>query len=97
MTDVSKDTGVIMALMERLEHQRLPQALAIQKRVNKGELLSEGDIEFLNHVFEDYQYVTPLLHKHPEWQPAISRVVSLYKEIMDKALENEQGSTSGKS
>lgn len=97
MTDATKDTGVIMALMERFETQRLPQALAIKKKVDQGELLSEGDIEFLSQVFADSQHVTPLLHKYPKWQPLVSRIVSLYKEIMDKALENEQGPKPGKS
>ena len=93
MADTSNDTGVIMALMERFENQRLPQALEIKKRVDKGEKLTEGDIEFLNQVFEDSRHVQPLVHKHPEWLSLVSRIVNLYKEIMDKALENEQGGT----
>lgn len=81
-----------MALIERFENQRLPTALAIKKKVDKGEVLSEGDIAFLNQVFEDSEYIKPIIHNHPEWQPLFSRVVTLYTEIMDKALENEQGS-----
>ena len=95
MTDSSNDTGVIMALMERFENQRLPQALAIKKRVDQGEALSEADIAFLNQVFKDSQHITPLIHKHPEWQSLFSRVTSLYKEIMDTALANEQDKNTG--
>lgn len=97
MTDSTKETGVMVALLERFETQRLPQAQAIKAKVDKGEVLSEGDMAFLSQVFADAQYVKPLLHNQPKWQPLVSRIVSLYKEIMDKALENEQGSKPGKS
>lgn len=90
MSESSKDSGVILALVKRFETQRLPRALAIKEKVDQGEVLDDADIEFLNQVFEDSRYVTPLLEKHPEWQPLISRVVDLYKEIMDKATENER-------
>ena len=96
MTEPFKDTGVIIALATRLETQRLPRALAIKEKVDQGEVLDESDIEFLNQVFEDAQHVTPLLEKHPEWQSVVSGAVDLYKEIMDKATENEQRANAGK-
>ena len=96
MTEPSKDTGVIIALAKRLETQRLPRAQAIKEKVDQGEVLDEADIEFLKQVFEDAQHVTPLLEKHPEWQSVVSGVVDLYKEIMDKATENEQRPSSRK-
>ena len=89
MADQSDDTGVIVALMQRFNEQRLPQTLAIKKRVEAGECLNEGDIKFLDKVFSDASHVIPLLEKHPELQPVASRAVSLYKEITEKALENE--------
>ena len=92
MTNSSDDTGVILALMKRFEEQRLPEALAIKKRVDQGELLSEHDIAFLEQVFADAKHVAPLLDRHPEYQPLASRVISLYREITDKALENEKQS-----
>lgn len=96
MTDSSKDTGVILALVKRFETQRLPRARAIKEKVDQGDVLDEADIEFLNQVFEDAQHITPLLEKHPEWQAVVSGAVDLYKEIMDKATENEQRASSKK-
>ena len=90
MTDNSDDTGVILALMERFKEQRLPRALELQKRVEAGGTLTENDIAFLEEVFKDANHVMPLIDKHPELQPVATRAVSLYKEITDRAMENEQ-------
>jgi hypothetical protein len=92
MTQSSKDTGVILALMQRFNEQRLPETLALKKRVEQGERLSEYDIEFLEKVFSDANHVMPLIDKHPELQSIATRAVSLYKEITEKALENEKQS-----
>jgi len=47
------------------------------------------DIEFLDRVFSDAEKVQPLLERHPEYTDLVTKLVSLYKEITDKALENE--------
>ena len=92
MTQSSEDTGVILALMQRFNEQRLPETLALKKRVEQGERLSEYDIVFLEKVFSDANHVMPLIDKHPELQSIATRAVSLYKEITEKALENEKQS-----
>ena len=94
MTDASKDTGLIQVLAERLEKQRLPRALSIKEKVDSGEVLDEFDIEFLEQVFEDAHEIKPLLDRHLEWQPLAAKMLSLYKEITDKALQNQRASDS---
>ena len=89
MTDTSEDAGVIMALMERFNNQRLPRMLKLKKRVDQGDKLSDSDIAFLEEILKDSQHTAPLIEKHPEMQSMVSRAVSLYKEITDRALENE--------
>jgi hypothetical protein len=97
MADSSdKDTGVLIALFERFEKQRLPRALALKEKVDRGAVLSDEDLAFLNQVFEDTQYVKPFLHRHPESRPLIARAVELYKEITDKALANEKAARANK-
>jgi hypothetical protein len=91
MTEPSKDAGVIQALVERLEKQRLPMALALKAKVDQGGLLNEADISFLEEVFANTTQIKPLLDAHPEWQELAARMVGLYREITEKALENEQG------
>ena len=90
MSDENQDAGLIQVLAERLERQRLPRALALKERVDRGEILGEPDIRFLDEVFRDAGKITPLLERHPEWQPLAAQVMHLYKEITDKALENEK-------
>lgn len=92
MSEISKETGVIVALLERFNKQRLPRALALKARVEQGECLSESDIAFLEEVLKDANHVMPLVDKHPELQPLATRAISLYKEITDKALENQKQS-----
>lgn len=92
MTRSSEDTGVILALMERFNEQRLPRALELKKRVEQGECLSESDIAFLDEVFKDANHVMPLVDKHPNLEPIATRAISLFKEITEKALENEKQS-----
>ena len=90
MAGSSDDTGVILALMRRFNEQRLPETLAIKKRVEQGECLTERDISFLEKVFSDANHAIPLIDRHPELQSIATRAVSLYKEITERALENEK-------
>lgn len=89
MVDEYKDTGVMMALLQRMEQQRLPRILAIRDKLDKGEKLEDYDMHFLQTVFEDANHVKPLLDRHPEYHLLVSNVVNLYHEITSKALENE--------
>ncbi len=94
MADTSKDTGLIEVLAKRLETQRLPRALSLKEMVDRGEKLAEVDIHFLETVFEDAQRIRPLVDRHPEWQDLAAKMIHLYKEITDKALENEKAKNS---
>ena len=90
MTDSSHDPGVIQALVERLNTQRLPRALELKKKVDAGETLGEYDMKFLESVFHDAETIKPLMNRHPEYQQLVGKIIKLYKEIVDKAMENEK-------
>ena len=95
MVEPSKDTGVMQVILERFETQRLPRAMAIKEKVDRGERLADEDLAFLEQVLDDAKHVKPLADKHPEWQPLVARILGLYKEITTKALANEQTKGTG--
>ena len=91
MTAPTEEDGVILALIERFEKQRLPRLKAIKEKTDSGELLNDGDVEFLDTVIHDAQQSKHLIDRHPEWQAFCATVVHLYETITEKALDNEKG------
>jgi len=85
------DMGVISAILERLEKQRLPQLLTIQKKVEAGETPSDIELSFLETVVSDTKDVLPIVGRHPEYQRLVSQVTRLYDEVIKKILEIEKG------
>lgn len=86
------DEGVLTAVIERMQEQRYPRALDLKAKVDRGETLEDFDIDFLEKVFEDCMNLKPLLDRHPEYQEAAARMMSLYHAITNQALANEQAS-----
>ncbi|MCZ6897367.1 MAG: hypothetical protein O7D95_01470 [Betaproteobacteria bacterium] len=93
MIDNSKDLGAAITLLERFTKQTLPKILEIKKRVDRGELLDERDIYFLQKQHERFNEVRTLVDRHPEYQELYAQAVHLYKEITEQALLNEKGSS----
>lgn len=93
MSTSEDEKGIIAVLMERFESQRLPRALALKEKLDRGELIDEFDLEFLKEVLTDSTKAMPLLERHPEFQPLASRITSLYSEITEKALANEKAAS----
>ncbi|NEV62483.1 hypothetical protein [Thiorhodococcus minor] len=94
MSEVTPETGVIVALLDRMRTQRLPRALDLKEKVDRGERLDSFDIHFLQEVFEDAREQQPHWGEHPELQEIIAKLIHLYHEITAKALENEEQTTS---
>ena len=91
MNDPStKDAGTIQVLLQRLNDFRLPRALDLKKKVDRGEKLDSYDIDFLETVLADATQAQELVAKHPEFKTLGNMLVTLYGEITTKGLENEQ-------
>ena len=65
MAEVSKELGVIAVLAKRMVEERLPKALALKDRVDKGAVLDDLDIAFLQQVVDDASKVKPLMKSDP--------------------------------
>jgi hypothetical protein len=89
MDKSTKDAGTIQVLLSRLNEQRLPHALALKEKVDRGEQLDDYDIQFLKDVFADAQGAIGLAGRNPEFQPLVARLMGLYSEITSKAVENQ--------
>ncbi len=93
MNENEDDAGLIQVLVNRLETLRLPAALDLKEKVDRGELLNDIEIEALEEILSDVDQIKPLLDRNPKWQPLASRMANLYSQITTRALENEQNKT----
>jgi uncharacterized small protein (DUF1192 family) len=92
----TRDKGIAQVLMVRLESQRLPRALKLKEKVDRGERLSDFDIQFLKRAMQEGQQARTLAAKLPQYQEVVNRMAALYDEITRKGAENEQKAAPGK-
>jgi hypothetical protein len=86
----SRDKGVAQVLLVRLESERLPYALKLKAKVDRGERLTEYDTSFLKRVMQESGEARKLAAKLPEYQEVVNRMAQLYEEITRKGLENDK-------
>ncbi len=85
-----KDRGIAYVLLSRLNEQRLPVALELKKKVDRGERLTAYDHSYLKQIMKEAGDVRRFVLKHPEYESLTNQVTELYNEITRKGMENEQ-------
>ena len=85
-----KDAGMIQLLLTRLNEERLPQALKLQDKVNRGECLDDYDLRFMKSVLQDTREARRLATKYPEYQDLVDRMAALYEGIASRGAENQE-------
>jgi len=91
MSNQVDDAGVIQVLLDRFNEQRLPRALLMKEKVERGETLEKSEVDFLAEVLADTRAMHALLERHPEYKELVTKALNLYTEITEKALANETG------
>ena len=86
----SRDKGVAQVLLMRLEAERLPYALKLKDKVDRGERLSDFDTQFVKRGIKEGREARALAAKLPQYQEIVDRMAKLYEEITRKGAENEQ-------
>lgn len=91
MNDSNKNKALIEVLLERMTKQRLPRLIDIRDKLAQNQTLDNYDIEFLEEVFSDTQENEHFIQDADDDLKSIfMKVVSLYKEITETALDNER-------
>jgi len=84
------DAGTIAALMVRFRETRLPRAQGLLEKVNAGQKLDDGDIDFLKRVYDDSRSLHALVLRNPDYLSMVTKFIDLYSEIIAKAVELEK-------
>ena len=90
MDQKEKDKGLIMVLLERFNKQRLPRALALKEKVDSGELLDDYDHKYIKELQKDSSEVMLIIERNPEYKDLAANIINLYKEIIEKDIENQK-------
>lgn len=90
MDKKEEDRATLTAVVNRFNKWRFAQAKDIKERLERGEPLTERDLQFLGRVFEASKQIMPIIERNPEYQELASKVISLIHEISQLALNNEQ-------
>jgi hypothetical protein len=92
MSDLSQeetDEGTIAALLKRSK-RRIPNLLAIKKRLEAGGTLGGVEITELERMIQGVNDTRALTERHPEYQELVAKMISLYGEITEMAVVNEE-------
>lgn len=88
MTANAKDQGVIQVLLDRFNQQRLPRALQLKDKVDRGEALNDTEVAYLAAIHDDIRELQPLVQRNTEYEALVVKGITLYQEIAAKALAN---------
>ena len=89
MSESRQNKILIQLLVQHLLRQGIPRMLQLKEKLTRGEPLSEFDITFLNQMISESTRLQVLVAKQPQYHSLIGRMAELYREITQRALDNE--------
>jgi len=85
-----KHIGVFHSLMLEFERHRLPRLLRLKAKVDSGEAINDVDFDFLCKEVNDACTIKHLIVSYPELEEFCLYLGHMFKEICDRAVENEK-------
>ena len=83
-------TGIMQSLIQEFEQHHLPRLLRLKDKVDSGKAINDVDFEFLCKEVKDACITKHLTVNYPELEEFCLHMGHLYKELCDKAVENEK-------
>lgn len=84
------ELGTIEAVLIEFNRHQMPRLLDIKTRLDRGEILDEFEIIFLQATLQEVQQCEYFVQQHPDFTVLLSEVASLYTYITRHAAENEK-------
>ena len=91
MEQKDKDTLIMTAALKRLNEFRLPRAIELKKKVDRGEVLNDVDHDFIRRALDDANELKPILDRNPEYHDLRDKALGLLNRILEKNAENQAG------
>lgn len=82
--------GVIQSLVMEYEQHRLPRIFRLKDKIDRGEVISDVDLEYLCKELKDASLAMHLTAYYPELQDFCLIMSHLCKDICSGALENQK-------
>jgi hypothetical protein len=86
-----RHTGIMQSLFQEFEQHRLPRLLRLKDKVDSGVAINDVDFDFLCKEINDACVTKHLIVHFPELEEFCLHLGHLYKELCDRAVENEKG------
>ncbi len=86
--------GVEQVMLQRFVETTLPVVMEIKANADAGKKLTEGELEIMERLIERAKSFGPITYEFPELQSLIAKIIDLYDQIAEEALDNEQNGES---
>ena len=90
MDQRKQDLGILMASLEKFEHWRHRDADQISQKLDRGEAMTDVQIEFPEHCLEELRSVLGIVERNPDYQHLAEQVLEYYQDLTSRALSNEK-------
>lgn len=88
-----RELGTIEAVLIGFNKHQLPRLVAIKKKVDKGGVLDEFEITFLEETLAEIRAGEYFADHHDDYKTLMGEVAELYQHIAQRAKDNEGSSS----